>query len=124
MPRTRIDRVFVYGTLMPGDVRWHHLEPFADPAIAPGQDSVDGLLWSTPWGWPAMTDGDGIVHGVVVRLASDRVGDALTELDAVEGAANDLFERIAVTTHGGKECWIYRWPGGTDGFDQMADGRW
>ena len=43
--------VFVYGTLMPGHLRWEVLAPHAAehrPA------SVDGVLWDTGRGWPAL----------------------------------------------------------------------
>ncbi len=46
-----VTTLFVYGTLQPGAVRWHYLEPFVADAGTP--DSVDGQLFDTGCGYPA-----------------------------------------------------------------------
>ena len=60
-------RLFVYGTLQPGRLRWPVLAPFATghrPA------SVPGTLHDTGNGWPVAVfePGDGDVPGVLVDL--------------------------------------------------------
>lgn len=114
------DRVFVYGSLKPGRSRWMHLEPFA---AATEVAEVRGQLWQSPWDWPALTEGDRAVPGVLVTLDPAHVDEALHVLDGIEGVDAGLFERDRTTTTGGTECWIYTWPGETDEFTAI-DGPW
>jgi gamma-glutamylcyclotransferase (GGCT)/AIG2-like uncharacterized protein YtfP len=118
-----IDRLFVYGTLKPGQSRWPALAPFVDPLEPVVAAEVEGRLWATPWGWPALTPGTGPVRGVLVTLRPDRVEDALARLDEIEGVDTGLFERVAAKTSAGTVCSIYLWPKGTDGFT-LLDGEW
>ena len=106
--------LFVYGTLMPGEERWRLLEPLVAES-APRAATAAGLLYRTPYGWPAAVFGEGgaTVPGVVVLLADP--GRALALLDDVEGVGTGLFERRLVTTTGGP-CVAYHWPGPTAGF--------
>jgi hypothetical protein len=69
-------RLFVYGTLQPGRLRWPLLAPFASghrPA------AVRGLLYDSGNGWPvAVLDPvGGEVPGVLVDLVADRLAEAL-----------------------------------------------
>lgn len=118
-----IDRLFVYGTLKPGQSRWPALAPFVDPDVPPVAAEVEGQLWATPWGWPAFTAGTAEVRGVLVALRSDLIDEALAHLDKVEGVGTGLFERVALQTCTGISCSIYLWPDGTDGFTAL-DGEW
>jgi gamma-glutamylcyclotransferase (GGCT)/AIG2-like uncharacterized protein YtfP len=118
-----IDRLFVYGTLKPGQSRWPALAPFVDPLQPAVAAEVEGQLWATPWGWPALTAGTGSVRGVLVTLRHDRVEDALARLDEIEGVDTGLFERVAAQTSDGTVCSIYLWPKGADGFT-LLDGEW
>jgi gamma-glutamylcyclotransferase (GGCT)/AIG2-like uncharacterized protein YtfP len=112
--------LFVYGTLKPGRQRWPLLEPFVDPQQAPVEDAVEGQLWDTPYGWPAVTlDRAGSVHGVVVALDPASLAAALDSLDRVEGIDVGLFRRQLVTTTSSRTCWIYDWPGDTAGFSPL-----
>jgi gamma-glutamylcyclotransferase (GGCT)/AIG2-like uncharacterized protein YtfP len=112
--------LFVYGTLMPGEERWHLLEPLT-AAGAPRAATAAGLLYRTPYGWPAAVfgEGGGAVPGVAVVLADP--GRALALLDEVEGVGAGLFERRRVATTAGR-CLAYHWPGPTGGFAVI--GRW
>lgn len=114
------EKVFVYGTLKPGHSRWPILEAHCEPGAPVVGDQVAGRLWSTPWGWPALTDGDGLVPGVVVELRRGRGAAALAELDVVEGTETGLSERREVVTVGGVRCWAYLWPNPTDGFESIV----
>ncbi|MGY1601666.1 gamma-glutamylcyclotransferase [Geodermatophilus sp. SYSU D00815] len=122
-PQRTPDAVFVYGTLKPGRSRWPALAPFVDGDADLRGTTVRGRLWDTGHGWPAMTAGDADVPGVVVPLDPARAAAALRRLDAVEGVATGLFERVEVTTAEGTACWTYRWPGATAGFVPV-DGAW
>jgi gamma-glutamylcyclotransferase (GGCT)/AIG2-like uncharacterized protein YtfP len=97
--------LFVYGTLRPGGVRWHHLAPFVDEGS--GADAlVDGALYDTGHGYPAARfDEPGTIVGKVYALLDPDA--ALAHLDEVEGAVAGLYHRVVVHTHDGAEAWAY-----------------
>jgi gamma-glutamylcyclotransferase (GGCT)/AIG2-like uncharacterized protein YtfP len=106
-------KLFVYGTLMPGRLRWPILAPFASGHRLA---SVSGRLYDSGNGWPVAVFGpDGEVPGVLVDLDPSRVGEALPILDEVEGTATDLLQRIEVVTADGERAWTYHCPHGVDG---------
>jgi gamma-glutamylcyclotransferase (GGCT)/AIG2-like uncharacterized protein YtfP len=114
-------RLFVYGTLQPGRLRWPLLAPFAThqrPA------AVRGLLYDSGNGWPvAVFDPvDREVPGVLVDLAPERVPAALELLDDVEGAVSGLLHRVVVSTVDGATAWSYHWPGTTASMEPID--RW
>ena len=113
-------RLFVYGTLLPGRLRWTLLAPFvADHHLA----VVPGRLFDSGRGWPVAvfagqpgatiepgaTDELG-VPGVAVVLHADRVDEAIALLDRVEGTGVGLLRRVRVTTLAGEEAWAYHPP--------------
>ena len=110
-------QLFVYGTLLPGEVRWPFLEPFVvGEGIA---DTVAGVLYDTGQGYPAAafaTSGssEGRITGRVFELRGDRSGEALARLDELEGAVAGLYRRVEVTTTGGIGAWAYEYGGGLD----------
>jgi gamma-glutamylcyclotransferase (GGCT)/AIG2-like uncharacterized protein YtfP len=114
------EHVFVYGTLMPGRLRWPLLAPFARshrPAVAAGD------LYDTGAGWPvAVFGGGGAVPGVLVELDADRLAVILPFLDAVEDTATDTLRRIMITTVDGTRAWAYHCPGSIAAF--TAIDRW
>jgi gamma-glutamylcyclotransferase (GGCT)/AIG2-like uncharacterized protein YtfP len=120
-------RVFVYGTLMPGELLWPALERFATgwaPATARGR------LWDTGRGYPAIrfatgadaeTDTDAaVVPGVLVTLDSERRAEAFAVLDGIEGEGV-LYRRVEVDTSGGRAT-SYEWLGSTDGLVSLPEG--
>jgi gamma-glutamylcyclotransferase (GGCT)/AIG2-like uncharacterized protein YtfP len=112
-------RLFVYGTLQPGRLRWPLLEPFA---IGNTAASVPGVLYDSGNGWPvAVFGGDptGDVPGVLVDLDPDRLDDALELLDRIEGVVTDLLRRVVVTTTDQAAAWAYHWPGSTAGMRRI-----
>jgi gamma-glutamylcyclotransferase (GGCT)/AIG2-like uncharacterized protein YtfP len=126
-----INRLFVYGTLMPGEARWPLLSPLVSPAD-PEPAAAGGRLYRTPYGWPAavfsgdagsgpdvlLAEGAGAtVPGLVLTLREP--GRALPVLDEIEGTATGLFERRLIVTTAGR-CWAYHWPGPTAGFRPIA----
>jgi gamma-glutamylcyclotransferase (GGCT)/AIG2-like uncharacterized protein YtfP len=114
--------VFVYGTLMPGRLRWPILAPFAR-AYRPAEAS--GTLYDSGLGWPVAVFGDGgVIPGVLVELDPGRLDEALPILDEVENTATDTLLRIEVTTLDGTPAWAYHCPYGVDGctpIDRWAD---
>jgi gamma-glutamylcyclotransferase (GGCT)/AIG2-like uncharacterized protein YtfP len=98
------DHLFVYGTLRPGETRWHHLAPFVSGAGFP--DAVPGALFDTGRGYPAADFSDpGLIVGHTFRLHA--VERALEVLDDVEGAVAGLYRRVVVRTRAGVPAWAY-----------------
>jgi gamma-glutamylcyclotransferase (GGCT)/AIG2-like uncharacterized protein YtfP len=98
--------VFVYGTLMPGQVRWPQLAPYAAAPVS--QDQVGGRLVDTGSGYPGLLPEDtGEVHGFVVELQPALEDIALRRLDEVEGTDVGLYRRVQVKTASGRTCWTY-----------------
>ena len=119
MPDPGPPRLFVYGTLMPGRLRWPILAPFA---IAHRDSLVPGAIYDSGEGWPVAVFGDNggaTVPGVLVDLAPARLEHALPILDEVEDTATDKLRRIIVTTTDGTTAWAYHHPAGVEGLTQI-----
>jgi gamma-glutamylcyclotransferase (GGCT)/AIG2-like uncharacterized protein YtfP len=106
------DRLFVYGTLQPGERAWHLLEPQVSAVYA---TTAAGRLHDTGRGYPALLAGTAPVPGHVVTL---RDPAALPALDRYEGPEY-VRRRIVVD---GRPCWTYVWTGAVDGLRPIA--RW
>ncbi len=112
-----VTRVFVYGTLMPGQPRWPALAPYATAWTAA---TAPGRLWDTGRGYPAArfdATGDP-VPGFLVDLDPALVPDAVTLLDHIEGEGV-LYRRVEVLTSGGPAL-SYDWLGSTRGLTPLA----
>jgi gamma-glutamylcyclotransferase (GGCT)/AIG2-like uncharacterized protein YtfP len=112
-------RLFVYGTLMPGQPRWPLLKPLSAPA-RPDRAEAPGHLYRTPYGWPAAVfdpAASSSVPGLVVTLRDPTA--AFPVLDEIEGTSAGLFRRQLITSTAG-QCWAYHWPGQTSGFQPIA----
>ena len=99
--------VFVYGTLMPGRLRWPLLAP---DAVGWAPEAVPGALFDTGDGWPAAVfdpRSTARVPGVRVTVRPDRLSELLAELDVVEDTADGLFRRELVTTDAGEPAWAW-----------------
>lgn len=112
--------LFVYGTLRPGEVRWHFLEPFVvDEGV---EATVPGEVFDTGLGYPAAMfraphdsecgiAGSGFIRGRLYRLRPEVLETALGALDEVEGAVAGLYHRVAVpasTGAGSAVAWAYQ----------------
>lgn len=111
--------LFVYGTLMPGQLRWPVLEPYS---VATQLAQTAGRLWDTGSGYPAarFDPAAGDIPGVVVRIAPDRVADVILMLDGIEGEGV-LFRRVEIVTSAGPAM-SYEWLGSTDGLRSLPHG--
>ena len=107
--------VFVYGTLLPGEVRWQFLDPHvAGDGVA---DHVVGVLYDTGAGYPAAVfggDDESRIVGMVFELREESFATALDELDEIEGAVAGLYRRVEVTTAAGLRAWAYEYGGGLE----------
>jgi gamma-glutamylcyclotransferase (GGCT)/AIG2-like uncharacterized protein YtfP len=86
--------VFVYGTLKPGEANYQKYctgkVVEARRAIAPGK------LYALPMGYPAMTLGDGKVHGYLLSFADEGILTALDDLedyDSTRPMSENLYNR-------------------------------
>jgi gamma-glutamylcyclotransferase (GGCT)/AIG2-like uncharacterized protein YtfP len=118
-PDFTVTTLFVYGTRMPGDLRWPALRPYAvatEPATAPGR------VWDTGRGYPAarFDDGSAEVRGVVVTVAPARMAEAVAALDRIE-AEGVLYRRVSVVTSAGPAL-SYEWLGSTEGMRALPIG--
>jgi gamma-glutamylcyclotransferase (GGCT)/AIG2-like uncharacterized protein YtfP len=119
--------LFVYGTLRPGESRWHHLQPYVvDDGFA---DTAPGRLFDTGQGYPAAQfgqhpEGDApIIRGHTFGLLEGSLAQALEHLDAVEGAVRGLYRRIVVSTSAGVHAFAYEYGGGLD-LEPIVSGDW
>jgi gamma-glutamylcyclotransferase (GGCT)/AIG2-like uncharacterized protein YtfP len=112
-------RLFVYGTLMPGDVLWPELEPYARSWE---RVTVRGRLWDTGNGYPGVhfDEAGDAVPGVLVVLHGDRAAEAVDLLDRIEDEGR-LYRRVEVETSGGR-AWAYEWLGGAEGLRFLPEG--
>lgn len=72
-------RVFVYGTLKPGEA--YYQQYCAGKVVSAKGAIAYGQLFSLPVGYPAMTCGDSIVYGYLLEF---RDANVLSTLDALE----------------------------------------
>jgi gamma-glutamylcyclotransferase (GGCT)/AIG2-like uncharacterized protein YtfP len=109
--------LFVYGTLMPGRLRWPLI---ADDVVRQRPSAVPGTLYDTGLGYPALVvGGDGRVPGWLLGL-SGRAPAVLAQLDVVEGPQ---YRRTDVTTVDGVQAITYAYIGDPAGFT-VLDGSW
>src|SRR5579885_1476304 len=84
-----IDKLFVYGTLLQGERRNHHL----DGCHLMKSAEIPGRLYDTGRGYPAaLFDGNSkeTVMGEIYAISGD-VGKKLRELDEIEGTEIDQY---------------------------------
>jgi len=117
-----VDSIFCYGTLLPGEARWHHLRPYV---VGEGEpDSTTGRLYDTGLGYPAAVfGGPGTISGRTFRVRDGCGAAALEELDAVEGAVGGLFRRVDIVTSAGAHAWAYEYGAGLE-LTEIASGSW
>tara|TARA_B110000967_G_scaffold190325_1_gene214913 strand:- start:1094 stop:1510 length:417 start_codon:yes stop_codon:yes gene_type:complete len=116
--------LFVYGTLQPGDVRWHFLEPFVvDEGWA---DSAPGQVFDTGLGYPGAqfeSTSNSAVIGRAYALLESSIDQCLKVLDAEEGTVGGDYRRIAITTTNGVRAWAYQYGGGLE-LTPIVSGNW
>ncbi|MCE9621069.1 MAG: gamma-glutamylcyclotransferase [Actinomycetia bacterium] len=108
-----IRHLFVYGTLQPGESRWHELAKFVQGEGV--RTTVPGTVYDTGLDYPAAKfsaiDSDGVIpnviQGRVYEFDEAQREAALARLDEVEGAVRGLYHRVVVRTAAGPEAWAY-----------------
>ncbi len=120
--RVRVDRLFVYGTLRPGDVRWPILERFVvDDGVA---DTIAGDLYDAGLDFPAaIFGGCNTIIGRTYLLSAEMLDEALAVLDAEESSAAGMYRRVEVSTGLGTTAWAYEYGTGLT-LTPIASGDW
>ncbi len=98
-----IDKLFVYGTLLQGERRNHHL----DGCYLIQSAEIPGRLYDTGRGYPAaLFDGNSkeTVMGEIYAISGD-VGKKLRELDEIEGTEIGLYTRKSI--YNGHHFYVY-----------------
>lgn len=112
-----MDRVFVYGTLMPGDCRWHLI---AHDVLALHRATVRGRIFDTGLDYPgARFELDGSIHGWVLELREATLDEAIVRLDEIEGTVHGGYRRVRVVTDDGVDCWAYEIGTSIDGLRDL-----
>ena len=104
-----IRHLFVYGTLQPGESRWHELEAFVRGEGV--RTTVAGRVYDTGLDYPAAKFSPGaatdVICGRVYEFDDALIDVALARLDEVEGAERGMYERVVVQTAAGPTAWAY-----------------
>jgi gamma-glutamylcyclotransferase (GGCT)/AIG2-like uncharacterized protein YtfP len=119
-----VDELFVYGTLLPGDVRWPLLERYVIDDGSP--DAVTGLLFDTGLDYPAAIFDESVsslIQGRRYALRHESIDEALRELDIEEDTVDGLYKRVEVTTQSGTRCWAYAYGAGLE-LSPIPSGNW
>ena len=111
--------LFVYGTLMRGQSNHTLIES----ALRIETATVRGLLFGLPEGYPALVDGEGIVHGELCFF--EDLGAILPDVDEYEGALY-YRTRCEVTLPSGERhlAWYYVASDVPSGAWPIPSGRW
>lgn len=117
-----ITHLFVYGTLRPGDARWHFLAPFVVDDGWP--DTTAGSVYDTGLDYPAAVFSEnGTVHGHTYALLGDSIGRCLEVLDREEDTVGGEYRRVAIRTGRGVLAWAYEYGAGLD-LTRIDSGDW
>jgi len=119
-----VSQLFVYGTLLPGDVRWPLIERYVIDDGSP--DAVTGLLFDTGLDYPAAifdSTASTLIQGRRYSLRHDTIDEALRELDIEEDTVDGLYKRVEVNTQSGAKCWAYAYGEGLE-LTLIPSGNW
>lgn len=98
-----VNKVFVYGTLLKGEVRSPHM---SDCSLL-GTFEVPGILYDTGRGYPAMVSDEKSLYRVLGELyLMIEPENKISELDVVEFVESGLFKREKLK-HAGADFYVY-----------------
>lgn len=112
-------RLFVYGTLLPGEPRWPVLERVA---VRVADAAAAGRLYDTGNGYPAAvftTDG-GTIVGALVIVEDAEWDELIARLDRIEGEG-ELYRRVECSV-AGEPAVSYEWLGPTADLTPLPNG--
>lgn len=110
---------FVYGTTMPGHLRYSLIEEFVAEATP---DRVTGRIYDSGSGYPAAKFGGGQtwIEGYRLEIREGREAEARRSFTEFESG---LYEPVTLRTADGFTVTAYEWIDSVDGFEELA-GRW
>lgn len=121
-----VRHLFVYGTLQPGESRWHELAVFVRGEGVP--TIVAGQVYDTGRDYPAAkfaaAEATDVIRGRVYELDDAQLDAALAHLDVVEGAVAGLYRRVVVQTAAGPLAWAYECGDDELFVRRLLDGDW
>jgi gamma-glutamylcyclotransferase (GGCT)/AIG2-like uncharacterized protein YtfP len=119
-PAEEATSYFMYGTMMPGHLRYPEIDDFVASTTP---DRVAGRLFDSGAGYPAakFAAGDAEVEGYVLRIRPDRAAEATETIAELEG---NLFRPVTVETSGGTTAVAYEYIGSTEDMEELPDGVW
>ncbi len=124
-PRT-VRHLFAYGTLQPGESRWHELSAFVRGEGV--RTTVAGRVYDTGLDYPAAKfspdDATDVIRGRLYEFDDPHIEEALARLDVVEGAERGMYERVVVQTAAGPTAWAYECNDDELLVRRLADGDW
>jgi gamma-glutamylcyclotransferase (GGCT)/AIG2-like uncharacterized protein YtfP len=106
-------RVFVYGTLKPGEANY---QKYCAGKVVEAQKAITfGKLYTLPMGYPAMTKGEGKVHGYLLSFADSTLLTALDDLEDYQPTrqiSENLYDRQYIEIYDLKRvslasAWVY-----------------
>lgn len=111
---------FVYGTTMPGHLRYSLIEEFVADATP---DRVSGRLYDTGVGYPAAKFGGGQswIEGYRLEIREGREAEARRAFTEFEAG---FFEPVTLTTEDGVTVTAYEFIGSVDDFEEIVGGTW
>lgn len=93
-------KVFVYGTLKPGEVNYNLY--CGDQVVEAKKAIAFGQLFALPVGYPAMIPGEGLVQGFLLTFPNQAILSALDELedyDPYRVAAENEYNRQQIEVY-------------------------
>lgn len=117
-------KVFFYGSLM----RKFPQKIFTSPHIVPvKEDTIGGVMYSFGR-FPAVVEGEGVIHGEVHELVGEGGKAMLDSLDSFEGYHEEspersMYLRKEVITDSGEQVYVYIYNGNPHG-EIVPDGDW
>ena len=121
-----IEHLFVYGTLMSGEVRHGEFSSYIE-SIEDG--NIQGILYDLDY-YPGIKTGEGLVHGELIKM--NDVESCLDNMDSIEGFygygnKSSLYERTIVpvqTNQGVQWAWTYVYSGHVEENTRINSGQW
>ena len=93
-------KVFVYGTLKPGEANYHYCDGYAHSKTLA---YTRGVLYSLPAGYPAMIEGKNKIEGVLLTFNRSKILESLDRLEGYQpqrDSSLNEYDRCLVSVYG------------------------
>jgi gamma-glutamylcyclotransferase (GGCT)/AIG2-like uncharacterized protein YtfP len=119
----KLDKVFVYGTLMEGYGNHRVVQEYVADIVSA---TTTGELYQLT-GYPGMLEGNDTVHGELITLKPDTEGEAISAMDRLEGHPN-FYKRTIQTVCTGEgtehKAYVYIYQNGIHPDHYIPGGDW